>query len=306
MKKKKMVLKKKRLFILSFFAFLSLIGITYGRYIYDGIRNYYLSSKNFYFNSDKLGAKLARYQIDNWSGVEPVDIIINMNSRKNNKLSATEDIDYTISFKCSTNVICSSTKSEGTIPSSSNVDSFTITMTPTTFLNDGDSIWLEVTTSSYEPYEKNLSGRFVINVGTIGISYEIVDNVGSPYLDFNITNTIDYYRVITAFDDYEVEDHIDVATYLALSDENKRKCASAIITLEFDPNVLRLDMTNEAYLNAISSNSTSIDGYQYINKLTFYVDAISSSKVRFYKLDTNIDHTYPFTNEESIVEFSAS
>ena len=303
MKNRKRIFKKKRLFILSFFAFLSLIGITYGRYIYDGIRNYYLSSKNFYFNSDKLGEKLARYQVDNWSGVEPVDIIINMNSRKNNKLSANEDIDYTISFTCSSNVTCTSTDTESTIPASSNVDSFTITMTPNEYLTDGDSIWLEVTTSSYEPYEKNLSGRFVINVGTIGLSYEIVDSVGSPYLDFNITNTIDYYRVITPFGDYEAEAHIDVATYLALSEENKRKCASAIIILKFDPEVLRLDMTNEAYLNSVSSNSTLIDGYEYINEIVFYVDAISSSKVRFYKLDTSIDYTYPFTNEESIVEF---
>ena len=63
-------------------------------------------------------------------------------------------------------------------------------MTPVVTMSDGDSIWLEVKASAFEPYEKTLSGRFVINVGTVGISYEITDSVGSPYLDFNITNTI--------------------------------------------------------------------------------------------------------------------
>lgn len=305
-RKKKKVLNKRNLIILSVIAFLSLFGVTYGRYIYNGIRNYYLSTKNFYFNSDKLGESLARYQIDNWSGVDPVTVQINMNSRKNNKVSSEDNINYTISYKCSDNVTCSSTKEAGIILAGTNTDSFSITMTPNSFLNDGDFIWLEVETSAYEPYSKTLSGRFVINVGTIGLSYEILDSVGSPYLDFDITNTIDYYRVLTAFDDYEVEDHIDISTYLALDDEKKKKCASAVITLKFDPNILRLDMTNEAYLDAIATTETLIDGFYYIDSLTFYVDAISSSMVRFYKLDTSNDYTYPFVTSDSIVEFIPS
>lgn len=305
-RKKKKVLNKRNLIILSVIAFVSLFGVTYGRYIYNGIRNYYLSTKNFYFNSDKLGESLARYQIDNWSGVDPVTVQINMNSRKNNKVSSEDNINYTISYRCSDNVTCSSTKEVGIILAGTNTDSFSITMTPNSFLNDGDFIWLEVETSAYEPYSKTLSGRFVINVGTIGLSYEILDSVGSPYLDFDITNTIDYYRILTAFDDYEVEDHIDISTYLALDNEKKKKCASAVITLKFDPNILRLDMTNEAYLNAIVTTETLIDGFYYIDSLTFYVDAISSSMVRFYKLDTSNDYTYPFVTSDSIVEFISS
>lgn len=303
---KNKIIKKRNLFILAIVSLISLVGVTYGRFIYNGIRNYYLSTKNFYFNSDKLTEDFKRYQIDNWSGVEPVPIDIYMNSRKNNKVSANENINYSIEYTCSSNVICSIDKTESTIYASTNLDSFTVTMTPVGVMNDGDSIWLEVKASAIEPYEKTLSGRFVINVGTIGLSYEITDSVGSPYLDFNITNTINYYRVVEPFDGYDTRKTFDIPSYLELTPDKQAKCASAIITLSFDPRILRLDMTNEAYLQAISTTETTVDGYNYINSLTFKVDAISSARVRFYKIDTNNNYTYPFVNNNSIVSFSSS
>ena len=302
---KRLKLKKKNVIIISVILFLLFITVTYGRYIYTGIRNYYLSTKNFYFNSDKLGENLMRYQLDNWSGVEPVPIIINMDSKKNNLVGSNDNIYYSITYRCSSNVTCTSTKDSGIILSNNNTDSFIITMTPTVSLHDGDSIWLEVETDAYEPYTKSLSGRFVINVGQIGLSYEIVDSVGSPYLDFNITNTIDNYTVLEAFDGYSVNDRIDISEYMSLSEENKKKCASAVITLDFSPDVLRLDMTNEVYLNSIGTMTTRIDGYDYISSVTFGIDALSSNSVRFYKLNTDNDYTYPFVTDSSIVSFSS-
>ncbi len=303
---KKRFSKKKLIIILSIVSLISIIGITYGRYIYNGLRNYYLSAKNFYFNSDKLTEDMSRYQIDNWSGIDPVTITINMNSRKNNKLASSDDIEYDISYECSTNVNCTITKNSGIILATSNVDYFTITMTPNTSLDTGDSIWVTVDTESTTPYEKTLSGMFTIKVGTIGLAYEITDSVGSPYLDFSITNTLDYYRVLEAFNSYSVNDKIDISTYLALSPANKSKCASAVITLSFDPNILRLDMTDEAYLKAHSYTTTNISGYAYINALTFGMDALDSKKVRFYKINTNINYTYPFVTPTPIVTFAGS
>lgn len=303
---KKRVSKKSLIIILSIIALISIVGVTYGRYIYNGLRNYYLSAKNFYFNSDKLTENMSRYQIDNWSGIDPVAITINMNSRKNNKLASSDDIEYDIEYECSTNVTCTITKNNGIILATNNTDYFTVTMTPNVSLENGDSIWLNVTTESTSPYEKDLSGLFTIKVGTIGLAYEIIDSVGSPYLDFSITNTLDYYRVLEAFNGYSVDDKIDISTYLALSTENKSKCASAVITLSFSPNVLRLDMTDEAYLRAHSYTTTPISGYSYINSLTFGMDALASKRVRFYKINTNINYTYPYVTSTPIVTFSGS
>lgn len=77
--------KRIKLIILVFIIIGSIgIGATYGRYVYQDIKNFYLATKNFYFNSDKLKEKMARYQIDNWSGVDSFNIIVNMNSLKIN------------------------------------------------------------------------------------------------------------------------------------------------------------------------------------------------------------------------------
>ncbi len=296
---------KKRIIIISITLFLLFFTATYGRYIYYGIRNYYLSTKNFYFNSDKLSEDDAYYQLDNWSGVEPVTITFNMDSKKNNIVSSPDNISYDIEFECSSNVTCTATKNSGLIRSDLNTDSFSITMTPNITLYDGDSIWLEVTTNATEPYTKTLTGTFTINVGEIGLSYEIVDSVGSPYLDFNITNTLDYYKVYDSFGTHSAGDRIEISEYLSLSATDKAKCAAARITLEFDPTILRLDMTNEAYLKAVDTDTTTLsDGYDYISSVTFGTDALSSASVRFYKLNTSNNYTYPFVTQTSIITFS--
>lgn len=307
MKHKKLKkVKKKNIIIISIALILLSITFSYGRYIYNGLRNYYLSTKSFYFNSDKMSDNGSYYQLDNWSGVEPVTITFNMDSKKNNLVASPDNISYDIEYECSTNVTCVASKDSGLIMNGTHTDNFTITMTPNTNLYEGDYIELEVSASATEPYTKTISGRFKINVGEIGLSYEIQDEPGRSYLDFNITNTLDYYKVLTPFDTYNQNDKIEISEYLALSPENKRKCASAVINLSFDPSVLRLDMTNEAFLQAITNSSSIMsDGYDYLNSVTFGVEALSSTSVRFYKLNTNNNYTFPFVTNTPIVTFNA-
>jgi len=303
--------KKKKVNIVVFIIAIAVIGVfflsaTYGRYIYNGIRNYYLNSQNFYFNSDKLSENGSYYQLDNWSGVDPVNVIFHMDSKKNNLVSSPLNITYDISYTCSSNVDCTASKDSGLIMNGNNTDSFTITMDPNVTLNGGDSIWLEVTANATSPYTKSLSGRFQINVGEYGLSYEIQDVARSPYLDFKITNTIDYYKVYTAFDSYNVGDKLEINEYLALSDINKAKCAASRITLSFDPSLFRLDMTSEAYIKNVATTTTTLsDGYDYLNSVTFGMDALDSLSVRFYKFDTNNNYTYPYITSTPVITFSS-
>ncbi len=306
--KKKKSRKIKKIHIIIFAIVLIVLSITlsYGRFIYNGLRNYYLSTKSFYFNSDKMSDNESYYQLDNWSGVEPVTITFNMDSKKNNLIASPDNITYSIEYECSSNVTCVASKETGLIMNGTNTDSFTITMTPNINLYEGDFIELEVSASATSPYTKTISGKFKINVGEIGLSYEILDEPGRAYLDFNITNTLDYYKVLTPFGTYNQNDKIEISEYLSLSPENKRKCASAVITLSFNPSLLRLDMTSEAVLQAYNTSSTVLgDGYDYINSVTFGIDALSSNAVRFYKLNTNNNYTYPFVTSTPIITFSA-
>lgn len=293
--------KFKWLIILLIILPLFLITSTVARYVYIEVKDFYLASKNFYFNSDKLDNPMARFQIDNWSGVEDYPIIFNMNSYANNKKYANSNINYNVSYNCSSNITCQISNDHGTIATDDHTDSFVVTITPSSGLQDGDEAWLEVTANATSPYTKTISGRFVFKVGKMGISYEIVDKVNQPYFDLNITNTNDFYTVKTAFDSYAVNDKIDINTYLSLSEENKRKCASTIINLSFDPNIVVLDMTNTNYLNAIRVTNTTINNYDYVNGLSFKIDALSSTVVRFYKTDTTNNYSYPFENNSSIV-----
>lgn len=165
---------------------------------------------------------------------------------------------------------------------------------------------MEITVKSTYPYKKSLSARFIFKVGIPGISYAIDDVKGRPYFDLSVTNTTDYYLVKEAFGTYEINQRIDYNTYSSLSEEDKAKCALPLITLTFDPSVVILDMTNTAYLNAENYTTTEIDGYNYVNSISFRIALESSEAVKFYKANANMDYTYPIVNNTSIVDFEYS
>lgn len=295
--------KRKIIFIVLGLSIIT-IGITYGRYIYNDIKDYYLASKSFYFNSDKLTTGRAIYQIDNWSGVDSYQVTINLNNNKNNLLHANSDITYEVSYVCSQKAICNVSKNEGIIYSERTTDYFTATITPDGVMKNGDEVWIEVTASSTSPYKKTISARFILKVGIPGISYSIDDIAGRPYFNLSVTNTTDYYLVKEAFDNYQIDQRIDYTTYMSLSDENKSKCVLPLITLKFDPKIVILDMTNDAYQKAENYTTTTIDGHEYINSISFRINLESSKAIKFYKASSKEDYTYPITNDESIVEFS--
>ncbi len=311
--KLKKIFKNHKLIIIlvSIVIIFTTISLTFGKYIYNNIQNFYYSTQKFYFNSDKLRNPRADYQLTNWSGVDNFTININMNSIKNNLIKAKMDITYDITFTCPNTVTCQASKTNGTIyyqnVNTPNSDDFSIIVSPNQNAGfvDGDRVTILVSATSTSPYTKTLSAVFVLKVGTMALSYEIDDSVGSPYLEMRITNTIDYYKVVTAFGSYQVGDRIDISTYKSLAITEQNNCASAIISLAFDPNVVLLDMTNPSYLARNSQQITTIGGYDYINKYYFKMDAISSEIVKFYKVDPSIDYTYPYTTQTPIITFNS-
>ena len=221
-KERKYKVKKLILFLLILVVLVSVVSI-FGRFVTNIINNFFLRSKEFYFNSDKLKEDTAVYQVDNWSGVDDYTIIVNMNSRKNNLQAATYDIGYNITYTCSDNAICQLSKSSGTISASNNSDSFNLIITPNGQLDVGDRVEVEIEVNSTAQYTKTLKGKFTLVVGKERLSYEITDSVQSPYMQLRLTNTLSYYTVETAFDSYTVGQKIDSDTYIGLSNENKKK-----------------------------------------------------------------------------------
>ena len=137
---------------------------TFSIYVYNNVREFYLKSNNFYFYSDKLKLNKAEYSAKNWSGIEDYIININMNSMENNSVRCNSNIEYTISYTCSDNILCQLSKTKSTIYASDNVDNFIVTITPKAELQTGDVVWLEVEATSTYPYVKTISGRFEISI----------------------------------------------------------------------------------------------------------------------------------------------
>lgn len=293
--------KKQFIIILILFIFAISSVFVFGRYVVDNVRSFYNRSKEFYFYSDKLGDDNPSYQIENWSGVDNYTITVNMNSNKNNLLSASYDIEYEISYICSSNVICQLSKERGIIYSNTNVDYFNLIITPNAGLKTGDTVFVEITAKTSMPYEKTIKGRFTLIVGQEEFSYEIVDSPNSPYLILNMTNTLSYYIIEEAFDSYAIGEKITSQTYLSLSEEKKQKCYSSKVTLTFDPNYVLFDMTSDSYLNYLTITNTTKNSYNYINSISFKVEASSSATVRFYKMNETEDYTYPNNNNQSII-----
>ena len=303
-------LPKRKIILGSLLLILFIIGASLGRYVYKGIRDFYLQTKKFYFNSDKMTEQGTTYRIENWSGVGSYSVTFNMNSSANNNLSSDDDISYDIEYECSSEVTCSieNNKTSGTISASTNTDTFTIVLTvPTnTVLETGDRVTIEVEATSTSPYRKSLSATFTLVVGHYGLSYEIEDSVGSPYLNIRITNTLDYYTVNENITGHNAGTQLSIEEYQNLSNADKAKCSSAIITLDYNPRNILLDMTSEAYLNSTYSETEVINNYNYVNLFSFKIDALSSKTIKFYKIDTTRNYTYPIINQNSIINVSYS
>lgn len=295
--------QKKQIIIILIILLCSLsFVIVFGRYVTNSVNNFFLRSKEFYFYSDKLSEKRDVFQVDNWSGVDDYTIIVNMNSRKNNIQVASYDIAYDIKYTCSNNVICQLSKTSGIISKEDNTDSFNLTITPNTQLKTGDKVTVEIEATSKTSYTKTIKGKFTLVVGKENLTYQITDKTNNPYMDLRITNTLSYYIVDEAFGGYAQKDKIDIDTYLELSDQDKAKCYSNVVTMAFDPNEILIDITNENYQKATNVTTTVINQKSYINSITLPIDAISSADIRFYKKDTSKDYTYPNINNSSVVE----
>jgi len=296
----------KQLIIIALIVINSLFFVSIlGRYAINKTKDFFGRSKEFYFVSDKLSKYNPTYQIEGWSGVDDYMLTIRINSYANNLLKASYDISYNITYTASDNIICQLSKNSGTISHTTNSDYFNLLITPNGTLNTGDRVYVDVTASASQPYEKEIKARFSLVVGQEQLTYQIDDSVNSPYMELNITNTLSYYNVGEAFGTYSVGDKITRDVYLSLSDVNKAKCYSSIVTLTFNPNVILLDMTSDVYENALSTTTTVIRRHIFINSISFKVDALSSKKVRFYKVDETQNYTYPNGNNPCVLTLTS-
>ena len=72
------------------------------------------------------------------------------------------------------------------------------------------------------------------------------------------------------------------------------------VSLEFDPNVVRIDLNDEAYINRLEgSEEVNSDGY--VEKFVFTMDKEYAKNIKFYKVDMTQDYTYPSGDTTSVI-----
>jgi hypothetical protein len=233
-------------------------SFTLGRYIMENIRSYIMETNHFFFNSDKLKEGGITYEVNNWGGADNFEIQFELNNHKNNILTSEGDIEYSVNATCDeTSVICNLSSNSGVIYEDEKTDNFHLTVIPRRAFQDEESVTVIVTATSSTPYIKKLSATYVITVGKRGISYQITDSVNSPYLMFSTTNAIDTYTVRTAFGGHAVGEIITMNEYISLSAADKAKCASALITLSWDPSDVVIDTTSNIVTGGNATFTTS-------------------------------------------------
>ncbi len=276
-----------------------LVNSTIGRYIYNSLNNHLLESQNFYFDSSILTINSNTYSVSNWDGVNPYVLTIDVNSKKNDLISTNVDVKYDIFVSCPNTVLCTVNKEKGIISRNNKTDSYIITVTPLNNFYEGNTVTISTSATSTYPYTKTLSANYIIGVENYGFSYDIEDSSGAKYLTLELTNSKPYYEVIEAFDDYAIGDHVSLNDYNDLPNNKKAYCVSHRVTVGFDPNILSLDLTDNVYIDNISYQTTSINGYNYINSITFDVPAIYNEQINFYK--KNVSMNYNLNNSSITV-----
>lgn len=289
-----------------FLSIFTVIITAFGRYIRNIINDFILETKEFYFNSSILKVNGKNFSISNWDGVNSYTLTIDLNNRKNDERHTTTDIAYDISVNCPNTVQCSLSKTNGIIRPNDSMDTYQITVTPIKEFREGDSVTISTSVTSSIPYVKTMSANYTIGVETSDFSYEITDKVDDKFLNINFTNSISYYEVSEAFSTFNVGDRVSLDEFSSLSDADKEKCFSAIVTVSFDPKEIFLDMTSDAYLKRLATDyeEKTIDGYKWVSKFSFKVNPSSSKSILFYKNDVTKDYTYPIVNNSSIIDVS--
>ncbi len=306
-KKLKKISYKELIIMVILLVIISLGTVTLAKYVIREFHSYYLDAKHFYFTSNRLKKNNPTYLVNNWSGVGSFNISFDLLSMKNSLVYTDYDIPYTVTFTCPSDVSCSLDKQAGTVLSSNanHSDTVTLSVSPTRSYAENERLQVYVEASSTSPYVETIGAYFEYVVGKQGVTYNIEDEANRTYLVLKITNAINYCKVIADFDNYHVNDLIESNVYRGLSAENRAKCVGEGVQLDFDPNVLRLDTTSNI-MDVSTYANTTISGVDYINRLNFYIEPVSTMAIKFYKINTANNYTYPITNNSSIVTVTFS
>jgi len=264
-------LNKKKIILIIVIMLIVITLPSFGRYVYDNIRDNYLKSRNFSFSSNLLTSAGENYKYANWSGVENYEIQLDLYSYENELSLFTYEgtgLQYKLtaavndSTKASVHINSTSggTTENSYIPNDTNIKTVKIFLKPKSNLIPGETLTLTVTAETTSPYKKKISAKFQITITEATISYKIKDSAHSLYATLEVLNA---------------------------------KNIEKQVKLSFDPSKVMIDTSDEYYINRVSQTTTEISGVEYINSVTIKLEPESSRGIKFYKTEKSFNYTYP-------------
>ena len=278
-KHKKM--NKIKIIIIVFVIIMTVMFAVFGRYVANNIKEAYFTSREFYFTSDMLTLYNATYQYENWGGVDNYEINFNLYSYINSLLRINYDLDYWVS--CETedtdkvtigiNEADGPTYTTGTIYAKiagepNNISKLRVVVTPNSAIKKDEIIKVKIKAGTEEPYKKEISCEVSLRVKQVIVnSYTIEDVPNRDYAILKIVNA---------------------------------QSTGSPVTVKINTDLVRLDLSDDAYVNRQEgSEKTDLNGY--IKQFTFNMEKESVEYIKFYKVDTSQDYTYPSGDKDAIV-----
>lgn len=284
--------RKKLVFLLLLMIGAITVTLTYSKYVYNNIWNYYLKSKGFYFSSNSLSNNGKKNTDLNWDG-NPISF--NIKNYTNNELITDYDITYKVTCsiegdakeysKCVINDSDSSTYN-GVLTSNKKCINNT---------NDGVNVSsydkVDCSVNKYiwniESTSKELSFNVILTDDTKSledISVKIEAESLSPYKQ----KLIGYYQlhkqlVVEKDILYEYKNYVNYDELIIFNPLDSKKCLS----IEWDSTLLRIDSELEEFNRYETKNN-------YINKINIEIDKNNTKNFKFYKFD--LENSYSLSD----------
>lgn len=280
MNKKK---KKVVIIIILFLIFISIITLTLGKYTYNSVWNYYLSSKGFYFESDLLNINTKKNSILKWDGN---NIYFTLKNGLNNKLITEDDISYKITCEVlgeeSKYVDCilnntSSNVSNGILSSNAvcinKVDDTDVSTLTKTACEVNGYTWLHEVTTLNNYFNLNLTDS---TKEIDEVSVKLTVDSTSPYKKtligiFNLNKVYsDETNIKTNYQSFNEYDELTI-----INSSSEEKCFS----ITFDSNDYIFDLAEYSKIDY------NVDSNEKVNQILIRANQNSSLIYNFYRIN---------------------
>lgn len=271
------------------------VSLTLGKYIYNSVWNYYLTSRNFFFESDLLDMNTRNNSMLTWNGA---DVYFDLKNSSNDELVS----EYNISYKVTCTVLGDEADYVKCVLNGTDLSTYQGTLSSVSYCladsNEEKSLpKTECELNGYEWYNEPIKKYNYFNLQLTDnkkvideVSVKIVAESTSPYHK-TLTGVFNLNRVEDLVSEYSFE-YQSFSDYDELTIINKisvNKCFS----IGFNSEDYSLDTED----NSITEKS--YDSENKINNISVEIPKESSLHYDFYKLNNEKEYSIDnFTIEE--------